>query len=55
MTYYKELIGVILIVAAFFMALNEDAPIIVNVIGWSLLLAAVGGWIYAWINQNKQQ
>jgi drug/metabolite transporter (DMT)-like permease len=55
MKYWKEILGVILIVSGFFMALNEDASLLVNIIGWVILAAAVGGWVYAWRTQERQK
>lgn len=55
MKYWKETLGTILIVAGFFMALNEDASLGVNIAGWTILAAAVGAWAWAWRTQNQSR
>jgi hypothetical protein len=52
MKYWKELLGLALIIAGFFMALSEDVSLFVNIIGWVILLSAIGAWGYSWFTQK---
>lgn len=45
----------LLVIAGFFMALSEDFPNWVNVIGWVILGAGVVGWIVGWNSQGKNR
>jgi hypothetical protein len=52
MKYWKEILGIALIIAGFFMALSEDVSLFGNIVGWVILLSAIGGWLYSWFTQQ---
>jgi hypothetical protein len=52
MKYWKEILGIALIVLGFFMALSEDVSLFGNIVGWVIILAAVGAWGYSWFTQQ---
>jgi uncharacterized membrane protein len=52
MKYWKELLGIALIIAGFFMALSEDVSLFGNIVGWVFLASFVGWLIYSWFTQK---
>lgn len=46
---------IVAVVLGFFMALNEDWPTWINVIGWVILGTAVVGWFMGWNSQGKSR
>lgn len=50
---WKGIASIILIVLGFFLAMSEDVPVWLSVVGWIILGITILAWIWFWINQNK--